>query len=50
MAIDWQKTVENTILENIDIQKKLLEKTSDPIIRAAKQIWITIRKGGKILL
>ena len=50
MAIDWQKTVENTILENIDVQKKLLEKTIDPIIRAAKQIGITIRKGGKILL
>jgi D-sedoheptulose 7-phosphate isomerase len=50
MAIDWQKTVENTILENINVQKKLLEKTSDPIIRAAKQIGITIRKGGKILL
>jgi D-sedoheptulose 7-phosphate isomerase len=50
MAIDWQKTVENTILENIDVQKKLLEKTSDPIIRTAKQIGITIRKGGKILL
>jgi D-sedoheptulose 7-phosphate isomerase len=50
MTIDWQKTVENTILENIDVQKKLLEKTSEPIIRAAKQIGITIRKGGKILL
>jgi D-sedoheptulose 7-phosphate isomerase len=50
MAIDWQKTVENNILENIDVQKKLLEKTSDPIIRTAKQIGITIRKGGKILL
>ncbi|MEJ2537496.1 MAG: SIS domain-containing protein [Calditrichia bacterium] len=50
MAIDWQKTVEKTILENIEVQKKLLEKTIDPIIRAAKQIGITIRKGGKILL
>lgn len=50
MAIDWQKIIEKTILQHISVQKELLEKATDTIIQAAKQMETTIRKNGKILL
>jgi len=50
MKKHWQKIIESSIHENIELKKVLLTKAQDTITRAAQQLITTINNDGKVIL
>lgn len=50
MKKHWQKIIESSIHENIELKKVLLTKSQDTITRAAQQLITTINNDGKVIL
>lgn len=50
MKKHWQKIIENSIHDNIELKKVLLAKSQDTITRAAQQLITTINNDGKVIL
>ena len=46
----WAEILDSSVRESVDVFTRLLEKTRQPILRAAAQLLNCIQNGGKILL